>query len=854
MKPCLIILSLLCCLCACAQLKAPQSPLNDANRLRAQGRFDEAAKLYQQGLDQARDDNERAQALLGLASLDTGRDKAAALAGYRRVTALAQADASFRQIAWRQIAALSRREGDGNSAREAYQHLINDFPDEPDCAVSATLELARLDLEEDNAKAAVLTLQKLLKTAGKSGLLPDVYTALAQAQAQAGDFKAATETARAGWKQFPDRTDVMIGLAASFEQAGKLSEAADIIQELLVLRPRQADFFRSLYDLDKQAGKLPTLTAWLQKQAQDNLRDTVWLGYLAQLCEFEDDAAGALRAREQIVKREPTDPRVLQAAAQAALKAKAYAQAGKWLEQALALEPDNQSLVILSGQVELEQGHTEQALALWKRGLKYSSRDRQSVLNLGSLLTRANLDQEAVKLYTEARQASGDDRAFAMNLGQAYENLSDVPAAVKEYLLALQAGVGAAAMNLNRLAEDDLTRPALVQTLQALKAGTLSTDGLGTLAYAAILAGEDPQTALQGLSQDKPQMLTQLLGRLGSRLEAAGRDDLAAGCYERLLKEPLSPDYAASVALHLSELKLQQGDWRAALAALTPLQPDALQPAVGASVALERGELLLRPGRRPTEALRDFNEVLELQPDGPLATKAHWGEADVAFVLGKYDLALTAYRLLAGQSGGDQPVQTVGLTGRRRRMLLPGSDYVQYREAEALFRQGKDEEAMAAFRKFAAANATSVYANDALERVVLLRKFQGDASGAAAYREALTVFDRGDCARAEALLGGIKTPALADAAGLFLGQALLWEGKTTEAVATLDQLVLQDATSPLAPQAAYVAAMAFVPRDKGDQGAEMQRRLSALVAAYPVSPQAEQAKLALETLRRQAAK
>lgn len=861
MKPCLSIIILFCCTLALAQDKAPQPTATDANRLRAQGRTEEAQKAYEQMLAQARDDDERAQALLGLASMYLGREPEKALDCCRRVTVLPKALPTYRQTAWRQIAALARKGEDTTAAREALGHLISDFPADPEGIVLATLELARLELEENNAKAATDLLQKLLKTSAKSRFLPDVYATLARAQAQAGSLDAAVATARAGWKQFPDRDDLMIGVAGALEEAGNLDKASAIIQELLVLKPKEQDLFRSLYELHKQSGKLPALAAWLDKQTQADPKDTIWLGYLGRLYDWENDAPGALRVSEQIVKRQPTDARVLQDAAQTALKAKDYEKAAKWVQQALAVEPNNQALVVLSGEVQLQQGHPDQALALWKQGVKYNPRDRQSVFTLGNILSRYDLDQEAVKIFTEARQASGDDRAYAMNLGQAHENLSEVPAAVKEYAAALATGTTAAAASLNRLAEDDLARPVLLQTLQALQAnGTLSPEGLTTLAYAQVLHGEDPRVALQALSPEKPQVLPQLLGRLASRLEAAGHNDLAAACYERLLKEPLTPDYAAGVALHVAELETQQGDWRAALTALTPLKPDALQPEVGASVALQRGELLLRRARRPAEALREFNSAIELQPDSPVALKARWGEADVAFLLGKYDLALTDYHTLLEHSAGGQgpdvwpDVPQAGPGAPQRRMVLPGEDYVQYREAEALLRQGKDEEAADAFRRFAAAHPASPYANDALERVVLLRKLHGNPSGATEYREALIAFDRGDIARTETLLGGIKSPPLGDAALLFLGQTLLWEGKTTEAVAALDALVAQEPASPLAPQGAYVAAMAFYPRPRTDTSSEMQKRLEALLAAYPTSPQAEQAKLVLENLRRQAAK
>jgi len=54
---------------------------------------------------------------------------------------------------------------------------------------------------------------------------------------------------------------------------------------------------------------------------------------------------------------------------------------------------------------------------------------------------------------------------------------------------------------------------------------------------------------------------------------------------------------------------------------------DTLQTDIAAQVALERGELLLRRARRPADALHEYNLVLELQPDGPLAGNPEWVEA-----------------------------------------------------------------------------------------------------------------------------------------------------------------------------------------------------------------------------------
>jgi tetratricopeptide (TPR) repeat protein len=848
---------LLLCLSACAQDAAPRPTLSQAARLRAQGRTDEAARMYEALEKTARDDNERAQALMGMAQLYVGREREKAAACYRRAANLAKADAQYRQSAWRQIAGLMR-DTDPAMAREALGHLLSDFPNDPESSINARIELAMLDVEAGNNDAAISALKQLLQMKSDKPQLAAAYAVLMQAQAAAGDLKSAAATARAGFKRFPERRDLMFGLAGLYEQARKTDEAAAVVQELLLLTPEEHDLLRSLYELRKQEQKVPQLVAWLDKQAQAEPLDLTWLGHVARVYEWEKDAAGELRAREQLVSRRPTDARLLQDAAQAASRAGAYEKATKWLEQAQALEPDNQALIALAGEIALQQGKPDQALSIWKQGLKYDPKNPRTVQSVANLLLRYDLDTQAAALYTEGRAASGNPTEYALNLGQIYEDDADVPAAVREYATALSAksNEGALALSrLNRLAEDDLSRAQVVAGLEKLRAeGKLPAEAASALAYAQVLSGADPAGALQALPQPKPQAMTQLLVRLGGRLEAAGHPEEAAKCYQRLLQEPLAPDYAAAIALHLSEMQLQQGDWRAALGVLAALKVEALQSDIAAQVALERGELLLRRGRRPAEALHEYNQVLDLQPEGPLAAKARWGEADVAFALGKYDLALAAYSSLP--KFGGQPMQllsapdgsNLGDAQRLRRLVLPGEDYVEFQSAEALLREGKDTEAAEAFRKFAAANAASPYANDALERIVLLQKLKGNPAGASEYRQALLLLDRGGADQAATLLQAITQPPLADAALLLLGELRLWEGKAPEAVALLDRLATEQPDSVLVPQARYLAAMALSRTDQP----ESQKRLEALVAASPEAPQAEQAKVVLENWRRQA--
>lgn len=847
------VLCLLLCLPLAAQGTTPtaQQALNDGNRLRAQGQLDEAQKAYEVALKLASKSDERGQALLGLASLcQARRDTLGALSYYNQALALPQLPTELKQTALYQTASLQRSLGALKAARTTFNRLLSDLAGDVDQRIAITLELANLDLAEKQPTAAIQRLKKLLPAAVKSKRLADVYTAIVQAQAQGGDFKGALATAHAGWERLPEHFEIMLPLVSALEAKGKLSEAAAAMQEVLLHRPQDTDLFRTLYEYEKQAGTLPALMMWLNKQAQAHPLDILWLEHLAHLQEWEEDNQEALRTHEQIVGRKPTDVQVLQNAAQAALQAKSYESASKWLEQAINLDPNNQKLIVMVGEIQLQQGHPDQALTIWKQYLRYKPQDAQTVQTLGEILLQHDLTQEALAVYLEARKASNTPAAYALNLGQVYEKLQNYTQAVSEYAIAAEeperSVEALAGMRLSRLAEDDATRPKVLAVLQGLRdKGSNSTEILTTLLYAQVLSGVDSGVALDQLTKAaQPETIVPLLSKVAARLESTGQTAVAAQCYLRLLQEPLTPDYGAALAIHASDLQTQSGEWRKAIATLKQVKLAELGPELRARVLLQLGELLLRPGKQPANALGAFNQVIEQQPSGNLSLSARWGEADVAFALGKYDMALVQYRRLLEETTAQGNETSTGQPARR--VMWPGPDFVDYQTAEALFRQGKVDEAVAAFHKLTKDHSNSQYANEASQRVLLITRLDKNTQSMAAYRQALALFDRGEAEQAMALLQPLTTTLEGDVALLLLGQIQHWQGQREAAVQSYQQVADKFGDSPLASEALFTAAMIVAQTDK--PGA--QERLQAILDRYPKAPQADQARLVLNAWRK----
>ena len=835
------------------QERTARQMLLEARQWLAGGQLDQALKAYQAALDLAVDDDQRAQALLGMANVHRSeRDGRAQLDCLKQIEALPAADPSYVRAARRQMLSLYRGSGDVPAARALAEKLLGEAASFEE-RLSLTMELADMDLEQGHAADAVRRLEPLLKDAQNSPALPDLLATLIAARILDKHWQEALALIRQATQRFPERADLLLRSVQLLQDQGQVEQAATLLQEALLARPDQPELLRALYELRHEMGQTAQLTDWLGKQARGEGRE-IWLGHLARIYEWDEQLPQAVAVYAQLIALRPNDVTLLSMAGQLALRAQDFARAATWLQQARALAPQDENLVISVGEVQLRQGQLQQALATWKQGLGYAADNPQAVQRLGGLLARHELYEAAVEVYREGRLASGQPTAYALSLGSAYEQLAAYPQAIREYVVALGTPdrlqtTAAAAGQLYHLADEDDARPPIIAALQATREqSTLPPDGLGVLLYARVLQGEDGTKLLADTPADVPD-LTPVLTRVASRLESRERPELALPFYVRLMREPQPADQAAGMAVRVAELQLRTGDWRAALATLKPLvgavSAGQFPADLRAQLAAQLGNVLLRYAHQPTDAIGAYEIAVQAAPQGYWARLAQWGQADALFALGEYAQALEEYDKLLrlGQSPSEpQPPGVPGMGRSRLGRTLPQDDYVAYQRAEALLRQGKLPEAAPAFHKLAADHPDSRYANDALQRVLLVQRLQQDPQGQA-YLQALMAWDKGETDVVEKLLTALiaQTPpsGLLDVALLQMAELRAWQGDDAAAVAAYDQLPARCPTSLLSPGAAFAAAMLVAKTDR----AQALTRLKTLIEQFGEATEADEARL-----------
>jgi len=138
-------------------------------------------------------------------------------------------------------------------------------------------------------------------------------------------------------------------------------------------------------------------------------------------------------------------------AATAALKSKETAAASAWLDRGLSLSPQDPVLNFFRGNLYIESGYTEDAVACFRRCIAAQPRREEFVCNLGHALVLTRRHEEAVSIL----RTLPDSATAQLNLGAAHERSGDIRKAASAYEAAtrLKADLFAAWLNLGAARE-----------------------------------------------------------------------------------------------------------------------------------------------------------------------------------------------------------------------------------------------------------------------------------------------------------------------------------------------------------------------------------------------------------------
>lgn len=198
---------------------------------------------------------------------------------------------------------------------------------------------------------------------------------------------------------------------------------------------------------------------------------------------------------------------------------------GEALEKAAALDPADPWINNLRGQVELQAGRVEEAVALFRSALAAAPEEPDIYRNLAGALLQAGRAQEAVELLEKGIRRCGEEAALFDQRGTCRAAAGDLPGAVADYESAL------------RLA------PENNETMKNCLAACLEVD--------MIMRAEELATRL--LDRESSAEVYNLTGNLAAIKGEHRRAELAYG--EALALEPDNRE----VRLNLASLHLEQG-------------------------------------------------------------------------------------------------------------------------------------------------------------------------------------------------------------------------------------------------------------------------------------------------------
>ena len=254
----------------------------------------------------------------------------------------------------------------------------------------------------------------------------------------------------------------LYGRARSLTEIGKLKEALDVCEQLLLLEPREARNWtlkgHTLSGLQRYEEALAALEQALRLNPQHAETWSIKGNTLHCLKQIQE----ALEAYEQALRLNPQDAITWIGKGDVLSDLQRYEEVLTALEQALRLYkrslPSFMKEVDYSGEAEVlvrmgmvygKRGQLEQALRCFEQALPLyrekgnHAREAETLTNMGALCRRLGQPEEALRLYEQAlslQQEMGDRAGEAVilnNMGLVYRNLGQLEQALRLYEQAL---------------------------------------------------------------------------------------------------------------------------------------------------------------------------------------------------------------------------------------------------------------------------------------------------------------------------------------------------------------------------------------------------------------------------------
>ena len=480
-------------------------------------------------------------------------------------------------------------------------------------------------------------------------------------------------------------------------------------------------------------------------------------------------------------------------------------------------------------------GRKEEAMQRWQ-GILLEGRRPRNYGMLAEQYRKHHLYEEAAAIYRKGRTALGRPSLFARELAVLAERRALYPEAVSEYLRLLgknRSHLRFVESRLRQFAKEGVGRKEILTRLRKeVQAHPDDDVRLELLVDYAIQSGQ-AGPALEVLTSrlKETNRHWSLLSRLAETSLDHGDLETASVAYRSLLDRFDRPVARPRLLLALARAEAGRGLADEARRLFSLLLADDPERPEADEARYRLGDLMIQAYGDATGALKWFQAVVDIGRRSSWRYKALFRIAEEMTRSGAFQEAERVYSLIASENAA-------------------GQGEARFRMAEARFLSGDFEAALTVLKDLLSGPATSYALNDALELAALIEGGLGDPAALKRYAVAMGLDRTGQRERALEQLEGLLVTApewdLKDRVVAAMAGILEVSGRYPEVLQAWRQLIREIPWSPLCPSA--MIAQARVYEDRLGQYHEARRAYEALIAGYPGSPEADEARVRLRML------
>jgi tetratricopeptide (TPR) repeat protein len=319
-----------------------------------------------------------------------------------------------------------------NLAIQAYLTAIQKDPRASD----AYLNLGTLLLVQYRTDDALKVLQKGVSVSPNDG---EMFAALGNVFAKKDLWNDAASAYRKSLDLRPDLLEIMFNLAISLEHLGKTSESVEVLQRAHQLAPGDATISASLGAALVKTGKNSEAETFVSPASGKPAGEDAWSSYTrATALADENRNVQALALVSDALRAKPDFPEATALWGNLQLETGHSREAVKPVADALAAHPDSPELLNTTGLLQMAEMHLAEAEASFSKALAKKPEFLEAQANQGVALLLQHRRAAAISEFQGVLKVDSRSLKAQANLATAYYELARYPEACDAFAKAVQ--------------------------------------------------------------------------------------------------------------------------------------------------------------------------------------------------------------------------------------------------------------------------------------------------------------------------------------------------------------------------------------------------------------------------------